>query len=125
MLRLKTELDHWLPAAEVEAAPAPAEPAPVAVAEALPLYDPEALKNTVGDNPAMHQRLYAKYLPNAQEKTEQLRAAIAAGDAVAVGQIAHALKSSSRAIGAMRLGGCYERLERAGKAGDLALIQSS
>ena len=126
LMKLKAGLDRWLPASASEPAAVSVEAAPVPapVCEELPLYDPAALQNTIGDNPAMHRRLYAKFLPNAQEKTELLRAAVAAGDTAAVGQIAHALKSSSRAIGAMRLGACFERLERAGKAGDLALIQS-
>lgn len=71
---------------------------------------------------AIHLRLLEKYLISAQEQASRLRAAIAWGDPTAAGQIAHGLKSNARAVGAMRLGTLCEKLEQAGKAGDLSAL---
>ncbi len=89
----------------------------------LPVFDTEMLTRMVGDNSATHRRLLEKFLLNAQVQTERLHAATLAGDAAAAGQIAHSLKSSARAVGAMQLGHLCEQLEQAGKAGELEVIR--
>jgi HPt (histidine-containing phosphotransfer) domain-containing protein len=72
----------------------------------------------VGDNPGMHRRLLEKFLINAQGQVTAILSAAAAGDAAAVGNVAHALKSAARTVGAMQLGELCQAMERTGKAGD-------
>ncbi len=117
--QLKGELVRWLGAAEASQAGEPSSAEDTAEA---PVFDRGMLTRMVGDNPAIHLRLLEKYLISAQEQAGRLRAAIASGDATAAGQIAHGLKSNARAVGAMRLGTLCEKLEQAGKAGDLSAL---
>ncbi|MCP5124066.1 MAG: PAS domain S-box protein [Gammaproteobacteria bacterium] len=128
---LREQLTHWLSAV---ADPRPASPmaeTPALVeatgdtenASEPPVFDPGALTQMVGDKPAIHRRLLEKFQVTAQAQTERLRAALTEGDAAAVGQIAHGLKSNARAIGALQLGDLCEKLEQAGKAGDTHAAQ--
>ncbi|MCP5124065.1 MAG: CHASE domain-containing protein [Gammaproteobacteria bacterium] len=129
--QLREQLVHWLP---VAADPTPAgararvpacAKATVATADAgePPVFDPGALTRIVGDKPAIHRRLLEKFQVTAQAQAERLGAALAEGDAAAVGQIAHTLKSNARAIGALQLGQVCAELEQAGKAGDTSATQ--
>ncbi|MCB1776225.1 MAG: response regulator, partial [Candidatus Competibacteraceae bacterium] len=124
--QLREQLAYWLPVAAAPnpvgstiAAPAQAPAEDVKGAEALPVFDPSMLTQMVGDKPAIHRRLLEKFQITAQAQAERLRAALAAGDAAAVGQIAHALKANARAVGARQLGAWCEKLEQAGKAADI------
>jgi len=119
MSELMGQLVRWLPTAD------PGSGSEVSALEdgaKAPVFDPGMLTKMVGDSPAIHKRLLEKYLINAQDQAEHLRAAFASGDATAAGQIAHGLKSNARAVGAMRLGELCEKLEQAGKAGDLSAL---
>ena len=129
--QLREQLIHWLPAA---ANPRPASrtaemPASAEATEEtedageLPVFDPGILIQMVGDKSAIHRRLLEKFQVTAQAQAERLHAAVAEGDAAAVSQIAHSLKSNARAIGALQLGDLCEKLEQAGKAGDLTALQ--
>ena len=84
----------------------------------LPDWDPQALNQIVGADPLLHQRFRSRFMETAHPQLETLRAAMASHDIKTLGFTAHALKSSARAIGALRLGECCQRLESASKAGD-------
>lgn len=59
------------------------------------------------------------YLEESPDRIQWLAKAMASGDSEEVRKAAHALKSSSAAIGARPLAGFLQQLENAGKAGDL------
>ena len=95
---------------------------------ALPAWDASALTRIVGDNPSAHARLLDKYLFTAQETVAAISSSGDSGQWTAVADQAHKLKSSSRSVGAMRLGALCESLERAGRDSKaelcLVLVQS-
>ncbi|WP_342619710.1 Hpt domain-containing protein [Rhodoferax sp. GW822-FHT02A01] len=84
--------------------------------ELLPLWDAGALARAVGDNPTIHKRLLGKYLESAPATASAIATSVAHGDWQSASEHSHRLKSSSRAVGAMRLGALCEALEREGRA---------
>jgi PAS domain S-box-containing protein len=62
------------------------------------------------------------FLGEAEERTARLEAALSEEDAEEIASAAHALKSASRNIRALRLGDLLESLEMAGKDGDTAAV---
>jgi PAS domain S-box-containing protein len=84
----------------------------------LPIWNPSALSELVGDNPAMHRRLLERFLQSASERVPALDAAIAAGEFKEAGGLAHALKSAARSVGALSLGELCQRIETSGSAMD-------
>lgn len=112
---LRAVLARWMPreaarpacgarAAETEAAPAP-------------VFDVRALRDIVGDEPAVMLEIVAYFDAVATGiRADLLRAALAA-DAGAAGMLAHRLKSSSRSVGAMPLGTLCGVLEEHAEAG--------
>jgi signal transduction histidine kinase/CheY-like chemotaxis protein len=132
-------LARWICAAEPPPAPTvaatlatplvtPPQPAPAEerLAAALPdlsellVWDAAALVRMVGNNPATHVRLRDKYRATASETVAAMQVAAASAQWAQAADLAHKLKSSSRSVGAMRLGGLCEALERAGRSGDTA-----
>jgi PAS domain S-box-containing protein len=89
---------------------------------APPAFDSYALAAIVGDDPDVIATILAEYSQSAERLASELAAAAADGDAARIGAIAHKLKSSSRAIGALLLGEVCAVLERAGKSGDLDAV---
>jgi len=118
---LSRMLTKWLPQAP---APEPSKPDPNAAAQPqLADWDATMLSQLVGDNPAMQQRLLAKFLVNTRNQLTSLQNAAETGDTQVCTSIAHALKSASRTAGAMALGELCQQLETAGKANDLSACQ--
>ncbi len=130
---LERMLAKWLflPAAVMES---PTEAAPDAVQPLLPVFavmtvpilensiwDATVLTSMVGDNPAMHRRLLEKFLLSAKEQVTRIIAAEVIEDTATASNVAHALKSAARTVGALKLGELCEALETAGKSGDAAL----
>jgi len=68
----------------------------------------------VGDNSAMHQHLLTKFL---HQSSQQLASITSAqfNDVKSIADVAHALKSAARTVGAMALGGLCEQIEIAGQ----------
>ena len=128
LFELGPMLAKWLPWPEGDAsALAPAEffmPEAAETDAVLPVWDALALTRMVGDNPAMHRRVLEKFLAGSNAQITSIVAAADAGDAVAVAVVAHAFKSSSRAVGAMQLGDWCQQMEMAGKAGDDAACRA-
>lgn len=82
------------------------------------IWDAGTLTRIVGDDPAMQRRLLEKFLGNAQQQLTAIDSAVAAGDVAAAGNVAHALKSAARTVGAMRLGELCQSLEKCGDVPD-------
>jgi PAS domain S-box-containing protein len=86
--------------------------------ESLAVLDTLTLGRMVGENPQMHQRLLSKFLHNADQQISCIILSIGAGEIVKAADVAHALKSASRMVGALKLGQLCEAIETTGHAGD-------
>ena len=122
--RLKEMLRKWMPAsAEVKARASVAgieTPAPAAVPQPgdSTNLDLTYLKGSFGDNAGAIREILGAYVAPSTAIVAAIEVAFARRDAAAVGESAHKLKSSSRAIGALTLADLCETLEMAGKTGD-------
>ncbi len=116
--KLSALLKQWLPQMAGATTETP-EPGPVGVDEdgAFSVLDLDILVGLVGNDPSMIEEFVRDYRHSAEQACSQLKLSVAARDHQAIVAIAHRLKSSSRAIGALALGNCCERLEQAGKVG--------
>jgi TMAO reductase system sensor TorS len=112
--QLAAVLARWLPPAPA----AVASVAPVAVATE-PVLDPEALARIRvlqrPGTPDLLARIVRVYLEHAPTLLDTLQQAVAAGDPIAVQKAAHALKSSSANLGAVRLSALCKALEDYGR----------
>ncbi|MCR4595665.1 MAG: response regulator [Lachnospiraceae bacterium] len=75
-------------------------------------------------SPALYDKILEEYYRSGNEKYEGIAQAYADGDWADYTIRVHALKSSSRQIGAMALGDMAEELEKAGKASDIDTIRN-
>ena len=115
--RLRDVLTHGLerPASMPALAPAAANEAPVLDASVLP--------KLIGPDPAVLARFNEDYIASAHETVEAIRRAADSASWPVVAALAHRLKSSSRAVGALALGEACSQLEGAGKTDDaMALL---
>ncbi|HUR18958.1 MAG TPA: response regulator [Acidimicrobiales bacterium] len=69
---------------------------------------------------AVVDTLVRSYLTSAEDGMRELSTAIEAGDLESVARVAHRLRGSSGAVGAVGVAKAFALLERAGKSGDLA-----
>jgi CheY-like chemotaxis protein len=121
MEKLKASLAKWT---STKTEPAPSiTPAPNAAPTGDVPVDPSFLKSTFGDDPELIKEILGDYVTPAINIVAEIDKAFAAKDADAVAKAAHKLKSSSRAVGADGLADLCQTLEKAGKAGDLAVIE--
>jgi two-component system, sensor histidine kinase and response regulator len=77
-------------------------------------FDDQALARLVGDDPVLLADFRQRFLLSALNTIDEMRRAASQGDMVALADLAHRLKSSARATGAVALAVCCERIERAG-----------
>jgi CheY-like chemotaxis protein len=89
----------------------------------FPVLDAAALPRQVGEDAATLASLRDDYRASAQRAAAELHARVAQGDAAGAAAVTHRLKSSSRAVGALALGEACERVEQAGRIGDLAAVR--
>jgi HPt (histidine-containing phosphotransfer) domain-containing protein len=68
--------------------------------------------------------LLALFVSESERRRQRIEAAVASGDAATAASEAHALKGSALSMGASALGALALRLERAGREGNLTLLQS-
>jgi CheY-like chemotaxis protein len=100
--------------------------APVAADEPDPPdLDVVRLEAVVDHDPELERELIDLYLAETQRHLARIRAAIAAHEAPPAERHARALKSESRTIGALALGGMAEELERLAKTADFAAAQAA
>jgi DNA-binding NarL/FixJ family response regulator len=110
---LATALEKWLPAASRSNASQGSSSVPVQVS---------ALEALVGTDPTLIQEFLREFAVNAARLAAELTHACQEGQSRAAAQVAHKLKSSSRAVGALQLGELVAAIEAAGNAGDPVLI---
>jgi HPt (histidine-containing phosphotransfer) domain-containing protein len=77
------------------------------------------LRESVGGDEAFVKELVDAYLTESPAYLEAVRAAAAANDTAAAVRPAHTLKSSSAAIGAMRVSLLAKRIEHAAREGQI------
>jgi two-component system sensor histidine kinase/response regulator len=85
----------------------------------VPVFEASLLSDACGDDDETRERLIELFLDQAANKVEELGSAVAAGDGAAVSELAHGLKGSSAAVGAMRLANASDRLCETGRADQL------
>lgn len=121
---LKSMLEKWLPVSHNYTV---TEVVPPGVKDALPdklsdanieqslfpVWDANTLSRLMGDKPQVHRRLLQTFLQRAEEQVNEIMSAANVGDTTKISSITHALKSSARTVGAMRLGECCQALEEA------------
>jgi HPt (histidine-containing phosphotransfer) domain-containing protein len=117
--QLQSVLRKWLaqPAPHTDHPSPAAPPAPGAVA-----LDTNILKRQIGDDASLIEELLRDYRRALLADVERLRTAFTLQDWQRIAALAHRMKSSSRAVGAVRMGACCADLELAGKAGDGAAV---
>jgi len=74
-------------------------------------WNPNSLRELIGDNPDLQQRLLEKFLRNASQQLSVLQAAAGAADTQRASAVAHTLKSAARSVGAWALGELCEQIE--------------
>ena len=120
---LVSKLKKWLPKEKIikgmgEVRPEESEEAPILGYEGL---NSVAAVKTIGSVP-LYNRIVEEYFKSGEEKYAGIESAYEAEDIDDYTIRVHALKSSSRQIGAVSLGAMAEELENAGKAGDMETI---
>ena len=128
LVTLHGVLAGWLPEQQPDAAGRSELTAPCALARGVEAADE--------DEPAIDQaaidalreleepgstelvtQLVSSFLASAERNLALLAAAVADGNAKALGQTAHSLKSSAATLGAVALAACYRELEKCGREG--------
>jgi CheY-like chemotaxis protein/HPt (histidine-containing phosphotransfer) domain-containing protein len=133
--KLDEMIAHWMPnqngeaEAAVVTADAAAEQAPSAPVDGSApgddgVIDVEVIKALLGDDMSFIMQMLNDFVPAATANAGEITDAAEAGDAAVAGAAAHKLKSSSRSMGANTLADLCEEIEKAGKAGDQATVDS-
>ncbi len=120
---LVNKLRKWLPAEKIHRETA-ADEGGTASDAARTVYeglDSEQAIRILG-SAALYDRIVGEYYRSGADKLEGIRSAYEKEDISDYTIRVHALKSSSRQIGAVELGDIAEKLENAGKAGDVDTI---
>jgi two-component system, sensor histidine kinase and response regulator len=110
---LAAALEKWLPAASTSNTSQISSSAPVQVS---------TLEALVGTDSKLIQEFLQEFAVNAARLATELTHACKEGQPRAAAELAHKLKSSSRAVGALQLGELVAAIETAGNAGDPALL---
>jgi PAS domain S-box-containing protein len=121
LAKLRQELVRWLPGEELAAV----EPSTKAIKPIVPengktaelkyepaIFDNGVLKVFVGDDTETINELLNDYLVSLESSRAQMTRALRHGMASEAASIAHRLKSSSRSVGALRLGEWCAQLEQ-------------
>ena len=120
LAELAAALEKWLPPPKAAAKRKSPQATPAASA-ALQVQMLEAL---VGSDPQVIEEFLREFHASARQLGAELVAAGSAGNAADAVRIAHKLKSSARAVGAVLLGELCVAIETVGKANDAAAIQA-
>ncbi len=82
----------------------------------LPLLDPAPMAELWQSSPSRAARLLGFYLEDLPGQLDSILTALQGNQAAQVGSVAHSLKSSSRQIGALKLGEAAYRVEQAARS---------
>jgi PAS domain S-box-containing protein len=117
--KLRQELIHWLPNKDSASIPDPLQSHSVVSADAAAVkpqepavFDNGVLKVFVGDDLETINELLNDYIDSLESSRVQMTRALSQGMASEAASIAHRLKSSSRSVGALRLGEWCSQLEQ-------------
>jgi HPt (histidine-containing phosphotransfer) domain-containing protein len=88
-------------------------------------FDYGQLDAIAGGDAEFEREVIGEYIICAPRDLAKLRAAVTAGDAVAISATAHALKGASATLGARGFAASALVIEQAGKKGDLELARGS
>jgi signal transduction histidine kinase/CheY-like chemotaxis protein len=86
-------------------------PSSMPTGQNFPDFDLETVISIIGDDQALIKDLIEQYLEDLEAAAVDVGKAIANGDAKQIKFLAHRLKSSSKSVGALRLGGIFSDLE--------------
>lgn len=89
----------------------------------LVVWDVNILVNLLGDDTELRRSILADFQHTTSHAISAINAAIEAGNAKQAAAEAHKLKSASRTVGAMLLGEECQKMETAGRAGDIKACQ--
>jgi two-component system, sensor histidine kinase and response regulator len=84
------------------------------------VFDPAAFERQTGGDVDLHAEIIQMFLEDCPMRVEEIRAAIAGGDAAALVSSAHALKGSAAYLSASIVRGRAADLERLGRERSLA-----
>lgn len=112
---LKAMLHKWMPAA-VKPAPQTPPPASSGCAAGGLALDVRVLQALVGDDPEVINEFLHDFRLSVAQALMEMRAACHAHEPASVTTVAHKLKSSARAVGALALGELCVQMEAAGQA---------
>jgi CheY-like chemotaxis protein/HPt (histidine-containing phosphotransfer) domain-containing protein len=90
----------------------------------LAIWDEATLGEMVGDSQTLQRSLLEKYLTNAEQQVTAIQSAILEGAFASAADLSHALKSSSRMVGAVQLGELSDAIENAGVEHDVSTCHS-
>ncbi len=80
----------------------------------------DVLRDIVGDDPALLKDMLDQFIETTQQDMQNLKDAVAAGNARDVASLAHRIKGSCFVVGATELAGLANTLEQEGREGDMA-----
>ncbi|MFT5416823.1 MAG: PAS domain S-box-containing protein [Gammaproteobacteria bacterium] len=115
---LKVMLEQWL--VPLETVPEP--PEQVSAEPVSAPVEVEELKALVGDDAAVINQFFETFRQSAKGIAEELRTAGDNGDLAGARGAAHKLSSAARSVGALKLSALCDRIERAGKTNDAAMV---
>jgi PAS domain S-box-containing protein len=127
--QLGAMMARWVPAALVEGSldtpratmpAAPAAPAPDDTLDALDHAALNGIRALDDGDGAVLDEVIGLFLGEAPQHLRALDAALQRSDAAELQRVAHAFKSASLNVGAVRVGGSCRDLERLGREGDVA-----
>ena len=124
--KLKEKLDKWLPDPQSADATILSEASMMSAIQntvSKPL-DVSVLEALIGDNPELIRAFLHDFHSSATQIAAVLKSAYEAGQTEQVWAQAHKLKSSARSVGARELGELCAKIERAGQAGQIEVMDA-
>jgi signal transduction histidine kinase/response regulator of citrate/malate metabolism len=123
---LSSAIKKWLPEDKIEKG-VPTEEMQEEEVDTLDEFDMLDTKSAIASlgSTELFRKIVGEYYRSGQTKHDEILKAYQDGDIKDYTIKVHALKSSSRQIGALRLGDMAEALERAGKNDDMAFIKEN
>ncbi len=119
---LETNLSHWLGTQEKLLEAANDAKLPLETSQRVQRIDLSVLTDLVGSDEDTLQELLKDYLHTAKDVACELHETAVPEDASRIKQLAHKLKSSSRAVGALSLGDTCAELENACSVSDYVVV---